>query len=131
MFRNNSSNYPCILKLGVPIDILRYPLNGKYLTIDPITDFKMGNIPLKYHDKIRKIISEQLKIYLGTSTTEKEKLSNNIRKNYKTRLDDEIDNDLEAALFFSMIPKSYSMNGIHLIHTKIKCFHPLEVQHLL
>jgi hypothetical protein len=109
---NDSANYPCILKLGVPIDILRYPLNGKYLTIDPITDFKMGNIPLKYHDNIRKIICEQLKIYLGTSTSEKEKISNKIRKNYKTRLDDEIDNDLEAALFFSMIPKNYSMNGL-------------------
>ena len=109
---NDSSNYPCILKLGVPIDILRYPLNGKYLTIDPITDFKMGNIPLKYHDKIRKIITEQLKIYLGTTDKEAEKVSNKIRKNYKTRLDDEIDNDLEAALFFSMIPKSYEMNGL-------------------
>jgi hypothetical protein len=109
---NDSSNYPCILKLGVPIDILRYPLNGKYLTIDPITDFKMGNIPLKYHDKIRKIITEQLKIYLGTTNKEAEKVSNKIRKNYKTRLDDEIDNDLEAALFFSMIPKTYEMNGL-------------------
>jgi hypothetical protein len=109
---NDSSNYPCILKLGVPIDILRYPLNGKYLTIDPITDFKMGNIPLKYHDKIRKIVSEQLKIYLNITKKETEKVSNKIRKNYKTRLDDEIDNDLEAALFFSMIPKSYSMNGM-------------------
>jgi hypothetical protein len=109
---NDSTNYPCILKLGVPIDILRYPLNGKYLTIDPITDFKIGNIPLRYHNNIKKIISEQLKIYLGVSSQEKEKISNNIRKNYKIRLDDEIDNDLEAALFFSMIPKNYLMNGI-------------------
>lgn len=108
---NDSSNYPCILKLGVPIDILRYPLNGKYLTIDPITDFKMGNIPLKYHDKIRKIITEQLKIYLNISSDEHEKVANKIRKNYKTRLDDEINNDLEAALFFSMIPKKYHMTG--------------------
>jgi hypothetical protein len=108
---NDSSNYPCILKLGVPIDILRYPLNGKYLTIDPITDFKMGNIPLRYHDKIRKIVVEQLKIYLNISKVENEKVSNKIRKNYKTRLDDEIDNDLEAALFFSMIPKNYHMSG--------------------
>lgn len=109
---NDSSNYPCILKLGVPIDILRYPLSGKYLTIDPITDFKMGNIPLRYHDKIRKIITEQLKIYLGIQEKENQKVSNKIRKNYKTRLDDNIDNDLEAALFFSMIPKNYSMNGM-------------------
>jgi hypothetical protein len=109
---NDSSNYPCMLKLGVPIDILRYPLNGKYLTVDPITDFKIGSIPLKYHDKIRKIVAEQLKIYLGIQNTEIEKVSNKIRKNYKTRLDDEINNDLEAALFFSMIPKTYSMNGM-------------------
>jgi hypothetical protein len=62
---SNNKNYPCILKLGVPIDILRYPLNGKYLTVDPITDFKMGNIPLKYHSIIKNLVCEQLKIYLN------------------------------------------------------------------
>ena len=109
---SNSSNYPCILKLGVPIDILRYPLNGKYLTIDPITDFKLGIIPLKYHSLIGLMITEQLNIYLGKTKKEKVLLSNKIRENYKLRLDDEINDDLEAALFFSMIPKSYTIIGL-------------------
>jgi hypothetical protein len=109
---SNSSNYPCILKLGIPIDILRYPLNGKYLTIDPITDFKLGVIPLKYHSLIGLMITEQLNIYLGKTKKEKVLLSNKIRENYKLRLDDEINDDLEAALFFSMIPKSYMINGL-------------------
>jgi hypothetical protein len=108
---SNDKNYPCILKLGVPIDILRYPLNGKYLTIDPITDFKMGNIPLKYHSIIKNLVTEQLKIYLGYRTQEKNKISNKIRKNYKQRLEDEINDDLESALFFSMLPKNYVMSG--------------------
>lgn len=108
---SNNKNYPCILKLGVPIDILRYPLNGKYLTIDPITDFKMGNIPLKYHLIIKSLVTEQIKIYLDYGTTEKVKIANKIRKNYKQRLDDEINDDLESALFFSMLPKNYTMSG--------------------
>jgi hypothetical protein len=108
---SNNKNYPCILKLGVPIDILRYPLNGKYLTVDPITDFKMGNIPLKYHSLIKSLVSEQLKIYLDFGTQEKNKISNKIRKNYKQRLEDEINDDLESALFFSMLPKNYIMSG--------------------
>ena len=109
---SNNSNYPCILKLGVPIDILRYPLNGKYLTVDPITDFKMGTIPMKYHFVIKNMITEQLKIYLGFISKEKVKISNKIRLNYKTRLDQAVNNDLEAALFFSMLPKKYVMEGI-------------------
>ena len=107
----NNKNYPCILKLGVPIDILRYPLNGKYLTVDPITDFKMGNIPLKYHSIIKSLVTEQIKIYLDYGREEKVKIANKIRKNYKQRLEDEINDDLEAALFFSMIPKNYTMSG--------------------
>ena len=106
---SNNKNYPCILKLGVPIDILRYPLNGKYLTIDPITDFKMGNIPLKYHIIIKNLVTEQLRIYLDHGSEEKVKIANKIRKNYKQRLEDEINDDLEAALFFSMLPKNYVM----------------------
>lgn len=106
-----SSNYPCMLKLGTPIDILRYPLNGKYVTIDPITDFKIGTIPLKFHNTIKKIITEQLNIYFGKSK-EKINLSNFIRKNYKLRLDDKINSDLEAALFFSMVPKRYNYDGL-------------------
>ena len=109
---SNNKNYPCILKLGVPIDILRYPLNGKYLTIDPITDFKMGNIPLKYHSIIKSLVTEQLKIYLDYSSEEKIKIANKIRKNYKQRLEDEINDDLESALFFSMLPKNYIMSGV-------------------
>ena len=108
---SNDKNYPCILKLGVPIDVLRYPLNGKYLTIDPITDFKMGSIPLKYHGIIKNLVTEQIKIYLEHSTQEKNKISNKIRKNYKQRLEDEINDDLESALFFSMLPKNYVMSG--------------------
>ena len=110
---NNSENYPCILKLGVPIDILRYPLNGKYLSIDPITDFKIGNIPLKYQIYFKELITEQLKIYLGYNNKETTELSNRIRINYKNRLSDEINDDLEAALFFSMIPSTYSITGIN------------------
>ena len=108
----NSSNYPCVLKLGTPIDILRYPLNGKYITIDPITDFKIGTINIKYHNLIKKLITEQLNIYFGKNIKEKNTLSNYIRKNYKLRLDDVIDNDLEAALFFSMVPKKYNFNEL-------------------
>lgn len=108
----NSSNYPCMLKLGTPIDILRYPLNGKYITIDPITDFKIGTIPIEFHSIIKKLITEQLNIYFGKITKEKNILANNIRKNYKLRLDDEITSDLEAALFFSMVPKKYNFDGL-------------------
>jgi hypothetical protein len=108
---SNNKNYPCILKLGVPIDILRYPLNGKYLTVDPITDFKMGNIPLKYHTVIKNLVTEQLRIYLDYGSEEKVKIANKIRKNYKQRLEDEINDDLESALFFSMLPKNYVMSG--------------------
>jgi len=108
---SESNKYPCMLKLGVPIDILRYPLNGKYLTVDPITDFKMGNIPIKYHVIIKNLVTEQLRIYMNYKSTEKVKIANKIRKNYKTRLDNEINDDLEAALFFSMLPKNYTMAG--------------------
>ena len=109
---SNSPNYPCILKMGIPIDILRYPLNGKYLTIDPITDFKLGIIPLKYHNDIKLLITEQIKIFLGHDKQENFNLANRIRKNYKIRLDDEIKDELEAALFFSMVPASYTINAI-------------------
>jgi len=108
----NSNNYPCILKLGTSIDILRYPLNGKYITIDPITDFKIGTISTKYHNLIKKLITEQLNIYFGKNIKEKNNLANYIRKNYKFRLDEEINNDLEAALFFSMVPKKYNLNEL-------------------
>jgi hypothetical protein len=109
----NSPNYPCILKLGTPIDILRYPLNGKYITIDPITDFKIGSISVKYHNIIKNLVTEQLNIYLKKNIKEKKNdISNDIRKNYKMRLDDEINNDLEAALFFSMVPKKYNLNEL-------------------
>lgn len=115
---NKSNNYPCILKLGIPIDILRYPLNGKYLSVDPITDFKLGNIPLKYHILVKKLITEQLQIYLGIKTKEVNKLSNRIRTNYKIRLDDEINDELEAALFFSMIPKKYSIENADIFNNE-------------
>jgi hypothetical protein len=108
----NSSNYPCMLKLGTPIDILRYPLNGKYITIDPITDFKIGTISTEFHDVIKKLITEQLNIYLGKIIKEKYNLANYIRKNYKLRLEDEITSELEAALFFSMVPKKYNFDGL-------------------
>lgn len=108
----NSPNYPCMLKLGTPIDILRYPLNGKYITIDPITDFKIGVVSTKNHNLIKKLIIEQLNIYLKKTSKEKNILANFIRKNYKTRLDDKIDSDLEAALFFSMVPKKYNNDGL-------------------
>ena len=75
---SNNKNYPCILKLGVPIDILRYPLNGKYLTVDPITDFKIGNIPLKYHTIIKNLVTEQLRIYLDYGSEEKVKIYTSI-----------------------------------------------------
>ena len=39
-------------------------------------------------------------------------MANKIRTNYKSRLEDEINDDLEAALFFSMLPKSYTINGL-------------------
>lgn len=118
---SSSKNYPCILKLGVPIDILRYPLNGKYLTIDPITDFKMGSIPLEHHNLIKKLVTEQLKIYMSKNKNKKEKveLANIIRKNYKLRLDDKITEDLEAALFFSMIPKTYKINGVDDVNSSL------------
>jgi hypothetical protein len=107
-----SPNYPCILKLGTPIDILRYPLNGKYITIDPITDFKIGTIPIKFHNLIKKIITEQINIYFGKICNEKNNIANFIRINYKTRLDDPINGDLEAALFFSMVQKKYNYDGL-------------------
>lgn len=107
-----SSNYPCMLKLGTAIDILRYPLNGKYITIDPITDFKIGTIPIKFHNLIKKLIIEQINIYFGKIHNEKNNIANFIRINYKTRLDDQINSDLEAALFFSMVPKKYNYDGL-------------------
>ncbi len=111
---NDSSNYPCMLKLGIPIDILRYPLNGKYITIDPITDFKMGNIPYKYHNVFKNFITEQLLNYTRNNNVggEKNKIANKIRINYKNRLGDEINDDLESALFFSMIPSNYQITGL-------------------
>lgn len=109
---SESQNYPCILKLGTPIDILRYPLNGKYITIDPITDFKIGTIPIKFHNLIKKLITEQINIYFGKICNEKNNIANFIRINYKTRLDDTINDDLEAALFFSMVPKKYNYDGL-------------------
>ena len=109
---HDSENYPCILKLGIPIDILRYPLNGKYLTVDPITDFKIGNIPLRFHSIIKDLVTEQVKKYLGYSNIEQTKLANILRNNYKIRLNDEINDDLEAALFFSMIPRRYNIYNI-------------------
>ena len=107
-----SPNYPCMLKLGTQIDILRYPLNGKYITIDPITDFKIGTIPIKFHNIIKKLITEQINIYFYKIRNEKNNIANFIRINYKTRLDDPINSDLEAALFFSMVPKKYNYDGL-------------------
>lgn len=107
-----SPNYPCMLKLGTPIDILKYQLNGKYVTIDPITDFKIGIIPLKFHNLIKKLITEQINIYFKKVNKEKNNLANFIRMNYKSRFDEPINNDLEAALFFSMVPKKYNDDGL-------------------
>jgi hypothetical protein len=114
---NNSDNYPCVLKLGVPINILRYPLNGKYVTIDPITDFKIGNISPKYNKLLKTLILEQLKLYMNYTTEETSNISNKIRKNYKTRMASEINDDLESALFFSMIPKKFMIADMDEFNT--------------
>ena len=107
-----TDNYPCILKLGVPIDVLKYQLNGKYLTIDPITDFKIGNISPKYNRMIKTLIIEQLKLYLNYNTCEKSNISGKIRKNYNKRMEQPIKDDLESALFFSMIHKKYMIHDM-------------------
>ena len=109
---HNSDNYPCILKLGVPIDILKYKLNGKYVTIDPITDFKIGNISPKYNKLLKTLITEQLNIYMNYNITETSNIANKIRKNYKMRLDEPINDELESALFFSMVPKKFVIHDM-------------------
>lgn len=122
---NENKAYPCILKLGVPIDILTYQLNGKYLTIDPITDFKIGSIETKYFEILKKVIAYNLKKYLGYKTNEDNtviQVINLIKKNYEMRLQEPIKNDLESALFFSMSYSntyySESQNISQTIHTK-------------
>lgn len=114
---NPSKNYPCILKLGTPIDILAYQLNGKYVTIDPITDFKMGNVPIKYVDTLLNLIQQQLCIYLNITTQKfnNEKLIEKIRNNYKQRLKKQMTDELETALFFSMVSKQFSVSNMQEI----------------
>jgi hypothetical protein len=109
---HDSSNYPCILKLGVPIDILKYKLNGSYVTIDPITDFKIGNISPKYNKLLKTLIVEQLKIYMNYNVSETSTVSSKIRKNYNTRIDEPINDILESALFFSMVPKKFMITDM-------------------
>jgi len=110
---NPSKNYPCILKLGTPIDILAYQLNGKYVTIDPITDFKMGNIPFKYRNSLLNLIQQQLKLYLGQNVNiNNKKFVDKIRDNYKERLNKPMNDELETALFFSMVAKEFSIKNM-------------------
>jgi hypothetical protein len=47
----------------------------------------------------------------GSDPTNREHRFGLLRKNYKQRLEDEINDDLESALFFSMLPKNYVMSG--------------------
>lgn len=110
---NPSKNYPCILKLGTPIDILAYQLNGKYVSIDPITDFKMGNIPFKYRNSLLNLIQQQLKLYLGQNVNiNNKKFVDKIRDNYKERLNKPMNDELETALFFSMVAKEFSIKNM-------------------
>ena len=113
---NKSSNYPCMLKLGVPVNVLIYELKNGYVSIDPITDFKIGNILLEYHEDIKKIIVYELKKYLGyencnNNNNQINDLVIKIRKNYNTHLNEYIKDKLEIALFFSMISKKYKFNN--------------------
>jgi hypothetical protein len=123
---NENKAYPCILKLGVPIDILTYQLNGKYLTIDPITDFKINLIEPKYYNIIQNLITYNLRKYLGYSTTENEnmnKVINTIKINYQNRLKEKITNDLDAALFFSMSPSmTYGSSSQNIISSTFNIF---------
>jgi hypothetical protein len=101
---DENTAYPCILKLGVPVDILKYPLRNNYITIDPIVDFKISNINRKYNDLIKILLKEQLNIYLNLkSNKEPSLLSLKIRDNFNTRKNQNITKELENALFFSMI----------------------------
>jgi hypothetical protein len=111
---NPSNNYPCILKLGTPIDILVYQLNGKYVTIDPITDFKMGNVSPQHVPLLILLIKQQLKIYLGqkTENIKNTNLVNKIRENYNYRLKKPMKDELETALFFSMVSKEFSIKNM-------------------
>jgi hypothetical protein len=114
---HDSTNYPCILKLGVPVDILKYKLNGKYVSIDPITDFKIGNISPKYNKLIKTLLVEQLNIYMNYKVAETSIISGKIRNNYKTRISEKIDDELESALFFSMVPKKFIISDMNEFNT--------------
>lgn len=112
---NENDTYPCILKLGTPVNILTYQLNGKYLTIDPITDFKLGNIDKKYYDILKKLIIVNLQKYLDYPVTSYggiTEFENIIRNNYNNRLNTKIEDELESALFFSMTPSYYSNTNV-------------------
>lgn len=111
---NPSNNYPCILKLGTPIDILVYQLNGKYVTIDPITDFKMGNVSPQHVPLLILLIKQQLKIYLGQKmeNINNKNLVNKIRENYNFRLKKPMKDELETALFFSMVSKEFAIKNM-------------------
>ena len=100
--------------MGTPIDILIYQLNGKYITIDPITDFKMGNIPTRYTNAVTNLITEQLKLYLNQPTNiHNINLVKKIRDNYNIRLKKLMVDELETALFFSMVTKEFSIINMH------------------
>ena len=108
---HESTNYPCLLKLGTPIDILTYQLNGKYLTIDPITDFKIANIKVDKLNQIKNLLIDQVNIYLKLSNNQTvPKLSEKIRENYIKKINKPINDDLESALFFSMQEKQRKNN---------------------
>ena len=112
---NENDTYPCILKLGTPVNILTYQLNGKYLTIDPITDFKLGNIDKKYYDILKKLIIINLQKYLDYPVSSYggiTEFENIIRNNYNNRLNTKIEDELESALFFSMTPSYYSNTNV-------------------
>ena len=114
---HDSTNYPCILKLGVPVDILKYKLNGKFVTVDPITDFKIGNISPKYNKLLKTLIVEQLCIYMNNNLSEKSLVAGKIRKNYNTRIKEPINDELEGALFFSMVPNKFMINDMEEFNT--------------
>ena len=105
---DENPNYPCVLKLGVPVNILKYELNGNYISIDPIVDFKIGFIKKKYNNLLKHFIIEQLNLYLNYSKT-RSSLSKQIEKYYNDRRKTILKNELEYALFFSMTTNNDSL----------------------
>lgn len=108
---DENESYPCVLKLGVPVNVLKYPLRNNYVTIDPIVDFKISNINRKYNPLIKNLLKEQLNIYLNfDSGRNQSPIAQKIRENYDIRKNQNITKELDNALFFSMIDSSNSLN---------------------